>query len=125
MITPAVISGPQYYKVGDHVTFAWNYTNLQATPTAIDILASCSSNGATYTLALNQSVEETGRIVWDTGKFQKTATVPLLTASYTLLVYDADSSVSAAARPGYLGTYSQFIFGMYTPQSYTPWSGKF
>jgi hypothetical protein len=127
MVTPNPFLGAQYYKVGDFVTFAWNYTDLSVTPTAIDILATCTANQATYTLALNQTQEanQTGHIIWDTGKYQATATQPLLTETYTLIVYDADSSVSATGRPGYLGVSENFRFGMYTPQAYTPWASKF
>jgi len=121
MQTPAPIAGAQYYKIGDQVTFGWNYTSLSKTPSHIDILATCTANQATYTLALNHSAQQTG-YVWDTEKFQKSATIPLLTEHYTLIIYDAESSVSATGRAGYLGTFSQFSFGMYTPQSYTPWS---
>ena len=124
MVTPAPISGAQYYKVGDFVTFAWNYTSLEVTPTAIDILASCKANQATYTLAVNQTVEPTGQVIWDTGEYQKTATIPLLTETYTLVIYDADSSISAVAKAGYLAPYKQYQFGMYLPQPYTPFSGK-
>ena len=123
MITPAVISGPQYYRIGDWVTFAWNYTSLSATPSAIDVLASCAANSATYTITLNQSVSETGKIFWDTGAYQATATVPLLTNTYTLIIYAADSSISAAPKAGYLAAQQTFTFGMYTPQLYTPWTG--
>lgn len=125
MITPNVISGAQYYKIGDWVHFAWNYTSLQATPTAINIVATCSQNQATYTLASNQSVGTTGEIYWDTGAYQQSASVPLLTNQYTLIVWDADQAITAAPRAGYLGSYAGFTFGMYTPQPYTPWSGKF
>ena len=121
MVTPAAIAGAQYYKIGDWVTFAWNYTSLSVTPSAIDIMASCSANQATYTIALNQTVEATGRIEWDTNATQAT---PYLTETYTLLIYDSQSSVSATAKAGYLGTFNQFTFGMYQPQSYTPYSGK-
>ena len=125
MITPAVSSGAQYYKVGDWVTFAWNYTSLLATPSAIDVFASCAANQALYTLALNQSVSETGRVLWDTGDYQATATIPLLTNTYTLIIYPADSSISATAKAGYLAVQETYTFGMYTPQPYTPWSSKF
>ncbi|KAF2457895.1 hypothetical protein BDY21DRAFT_421204 [Lineolata rhizophorae] len=119
MVTPAVISGPQYYKIGDYVTFGWNYTSLSVTPKHIDILASCKENDATYTLAVNQSAEETA-VTWDTGEYQATATVPLLTETYTLIIYDADSSISAVPSAGYLGVFNQWTFGMYTPQPYVP-----
>lgn len=122
MVTPAAISGQQYYKIGEWVTFAWNYTSLSVTPTAIDVLATCTANQGTYTLTLNQSTQETGKIFWDTGAYQSTATLPLLTETYTLLIFDADSSVSATAQAGYLAVYNQYTFGMYTPQPYTPWS---
>ncbi|KAF2500518.1 hypothetical protein BU16DRAFT_249365 [Lophium mytilinum] len=118
MVTPAAIAGQQYYKVGDWVTFAWNYTSLSVTPTAIDILATCTANQGTYTLAVNQTVHETGEVLWDTGAYQATGTLPLLTETYTLMIYDADSSVSATPKAGYLAVYNQYTFGMYTPQPY-------
>lgn len=122
MITPAIISGPQYYKIGDFVTFAWNYTSLLATPTAINIMATCTANEQLYTLAANQTIgNATGAVTWDTGAYQSTAlSDPLLTETYTLIIYDADSSISATAQAGYLAVYDQYTFGMYTPQPYTP-----
>ncbi|KAI9719816.1 MAG: hypothetical protein M1812_003305 [Candelaria pacifica] len=123
MVTPpaSLAAVNQYYKVGDFVTFAWNYTSLSVSPKAIDIVATCSSNQHTYTLAMNQSVGETNAVTWDTGAYQKTATIPLLTESYTLIIYDAAKDVSATAQAGYLGQ-AQFPFAMYTPQPYTPLS---
>jgi hypothetical protein len=122
MITPAPLAGPIYYKIGEWVTFAWNYTSLSVTPSAIDILATCTANQATYTLAVNQTVEETGRVLWDTKAYsEKEGAVPLLTEKYTLLVYDSNSEVTAAPRAGYLGVFNQFTFGMYTPQPYVKW----
>lgn len=125
MVTPSAIAGSQYYKIGDFVTFAWNYTSLSVTPTAIDVLASCSINSQPYTIAMNQSVQPTGAVTWDTGNYQSTATVPLLTETYTLVIYDAAKDVSATAQAGYLGVYDQFTFGMYVPQKYTPLNGTY
>ena len=122
MVTPGALAGSQFYKVGDYVTFAWNYTSLSQTPSAIDILATCTANQATYTIAVNQSADQTS-IVWDT-KNTPSGQVPFLTEKYTLLIYDAESSVSATARAGYLGVFNTFQFGMYTPQPYVPFSGK-
>jgi hypothetical protein len=115
LITPAPIEGFQFYKVGDYVTFKWNYTSLSVTPKHIDILASCALNQATYTISSNMSVEETGAITWDTGDFQATATQPLAVASYTLIVHDSQKDVTDVPQPGYLGAYAQYVFGMYTP----------
>ncbi|KAF2712294.1 hypothetical protein K504DRAFT_464379 [Pleomassaria siparia CBS 279.74] len=122
MITPAAIAGAQYYKVGDWVTLAWNYTSLSITPSNIDIMATCTANQATYTLAVNQTVGKgAATILWDTKGYQETASVPLLTETYTLMVYDSASSPSAAAKPGYLGLANSFTFGMYIPQEAVAW----
>lgn len=129
MITPAAILGQQYYKIGNEnvtefVTFAWNYTSLSVTPSAVDVLASCALNDVTYTIALNQSI--TGpmqTVLWDTGEFDRTASISLAVATYTLIVYDSDSSPEAVARAGYLGTYNQFAFGLYTPKAPPPLQG--
>lgn len=120
MITPGALAGSQFYKVGDYVTFAWNYTSLSQTPAAIDILATCTANQATYTIAVNQSATQTS-VVWDT-KNTPSGQVPFLTEKYTLLIYDAESSVSAAPRAGFLGVFNTFQFGMYTPKPYVPFS---
>ncbi|KAK5169613.1 uncharacterized protein LTR77_005590 [Saxophila tyrrhenica] len=126
MITPNVIAGPQYYKIAskpgqEYITFAWNYTSLSRTPSAIDILASCSQNSATYTISANASVTgPTQEVIWDVGKYQATATQPLLMATYTLVIHDAQADITASPRAGYLGTWNQFYFGMYLPQEYTP-----
>lgn len=119
MVTPNPIAGEQYYKVGDWVTFAWNYTSLSVTPSFIDVMASCTANQATYTIAVNHSASET-QVLWNT-KDTPSGQPPFLTEKYTLLIYDANSSVSAAPRAGYLGVFNQLTFGMYTPQPYVEW----
>jgi hypothetical protein len=119
MITPNALTS-QYYKIKDHVTFAWNYTSLLATPSRIDVLASCSKDNRLYTVTQNMTVEETQTLVWDTGEFQQTAEIPLLTEKYTLIIHDANVDISQTPRAGYLGVNKQFTFGMYLPQSYTP-----
>jgi hypothetical protein len=120
MVTPAAIAGAQYFKIGDHVTFAWNYTSLSVTPSYIDVMASCSMNSHMYTIASNQTIDPTGAVTWDTGDYQATATVPLLTETYTLVVMDAQQDISASPKAGYLGVSDQYTFGMYVPQAYTP-----
>lgn len=123
MITPTQ-GASSYYKIGDKVTFVWNYTSLAITPSAINVAASCSMNDATYTISNNMSVHETGKVVWDTDKYQANATVPLLTATYTLYVYDASKEMGDTASAGHLGSQNQFTFGMYVPKPYTPLNGK-
>jgi len=63
----------------------------------------------------------TGAVTWDTSSYQQTAAGnPLLTETYTLIIYDAASSISATAHAGFLAVYDQYTFGMYSPQAYTP-----
>jgi hypothetical protein len=116
MITPNALAGDQFYMVGDYITFAWNYTSLSQPPKAIDIIASCTANQATYTIAVNQSATQTA-VVWDTNNVPQ-GQAPFLTDKYQLYIYDSESSISAAPRAGYLGVFNQFTFGMYTPQPY-------
>jgi hypothetical protein len=123
MITPSVFDGEQYFKIGDYITFAWNYTSLLATPTAVNIMATCKANNQMYTLAMNSTIQPnaTQSIVWDTGSYQKTALAdPLLTNKYTLIIYDAASAVTENARAGYLAAFNQYSFGMYARQPYVP-----
>ncbi|KAK4493781.1 hypothetical protein PRZ48_014966 [Zasmidium cellare] len=120
MITPNAMTS-SYFKINNYITFAWNYTSLSVTPSAIDVLASCSKNQETYTIALNQTISgSTQTVIWDTGAYQATGTVPLLTETYTLIIHDAAKDASSTPMAGYLGTYDQFTFGMYSPQAYTP-----
>ena len=123
MLTPSALGSTTYYRIGDYVTFAWNYTSLSITPSKVDAIVSCSENSATYTLLSNASFEKTGSVVWDTSP-DVTGTAPLLTETYTLIIYDAAEAVTAVADAGKLGVSNDFNFGMYVPQSYTPLSSK-
>ncbi|KAL8986846.1 MAG: hypothetical protein Q9169_008751, partial [Polycauliona sp. 2 TL-2023] len=117
MITPSAIAQTSYYKVGDYVTFAWNYTSLSVEPPKIDVFVSCQANSATYAISNNASFEPTGSVVWDT-KPEASGTAPLLTETYTLIIHDASKDVTSVPQAGHLGSYNQFRFGMYTPQPY-------
>jgi hypothetical protein len=123
MITPAATS-TTYFKVGYNATFVWNYTSLSVTPSAIDVVASCSLNSQTYTLTQNMTVDPTGTIVWDTNNYQASQTISLLTATYTLFVFDADKSLDDTAEAGYLSGSIGYSFGMYRRESYTPLNGE-
>ncbi|KAJ5734347.1 hypothetical protein N7493_003133 [Penicillium malachiteum] len=124
MLTPDSTT-TTYYKIGQKITFVWNYTSLSVSPTAVDVVASCSLDSMTYTVTRNMSMEPTGTAVWDTSKYEGNATVPLLTASYTLYIYDADKSLSDTASAGYLGSSVGYAFGMYYTQSPTSLNGFF
>lgn len=114
MVTPSLAQGMQLYKIDDKVTFGWNYTNLLGTPTAIDVLASCSTASRTYTLTQNMTFATPATFTWDTKDTQD-----LLTAEYTLIIYDAEAGPSATAEPGYLSTFNSLVFGLYNKRPYT------
>ncbi|KAI0014006.1 hypothetical protein F4779DRAFT_201642 [Xylariaceae sp. FL0662B] len=121
MITPATTDGSTLYRIDDPtpLTWVWNYTSLQADPTAIDVMVSCSMASETWTLTQNMTFAPTATFTWDTNKYQSSAVAsPLLTEEYTLLIIDADSSVSATAEPGYLAPFDGFTFGLYTSRPY-------
>lgn len=61
----------------------------------------------------------TGAVTWDTFDYPEKTSAPLLTAIYTLYIFDADSSISADASAGHLSAMS-YAFGMYTKSAYTP-----
>jgi hypothetical protein len=120
MVTPAATLGSQLYKIGDNITWAWNYTNLLAPPTAIDVLVTISSTQV-WTLTQNMTFSTDGAFTWDTHDYAATAVgTPLLTDLYTLVIYDAQSAVTAQGEAGYLAPYEGFQFGMYQTQTYTP-----
>ncbi|KAK3171896.1 hypothetical protein OEA41_003980 [Lepraria neglecta] len=119
MITPSALAQSSYYKIGDYVTFAWNYTSLSIKPNKIDVVVTCADNSATYPLATNATFKPTDTVVWDTAP-DETGTAPLLMGEYTLLIYDAGQGPTAAAQAGRLGTSDDIMFGMYIPQKPTP-----
>lgn len=122
MTNPASTS-TTYYKIGQNITFGWNFTSVEVTPTAVDVIASCSSNRATYTLASNVTYSNATSVIWETDNYGPDSQSPLLTAHYTLIIYEAGTSPTDVAGAGELGPAS-YTFAMYATQSYTPLAGK-
>lgn len=125
MIAPATtLQATPLFKIGDHVSLSWNYTSLQGTPTAIDVLVSCSTTGfrGTWTLTSNMTFATDVAFVWDTEEQANDVESPLMVAMYTLVIKDADAALTAMPDPGYLGAFNQFTFGLYTPRPYVPLS---
>lgn len=119
IIVPAATAlGTPLYKIGDYVTFSWNYTSLLGTPTAVDVLASCTAARATWTLTANMSFATAVNYVWDTKVQQNDASQPLLTEQYSLIVKDSDIGMNDQPDPGYLGSYPALSFGLYARQYY-------
>lgn len=121
MQTPGIFAASAaLYKIGDFVTWGWNYTNLLGTPTAIDVLISCSTATETWTLTSNMTFKTSAAYTWDSSVQESSVEEPLPVAMYTLIIKDSDASISGVPDPGYLGTFSGFTFGLYTPQPYVP-----
>ncbi|KAJ8119964.1 hypothetical protein ONZ43_g3204 [Nemania bipapillata] len=122
MISPPTTSAMPLYRIDntDPITWKWNYTSLQGTPSAIDVLISCSKATATWTLTQNMTFAPTATFTWDSNKFQQEQIGSQLPVElYTLIIYDAEGSVTDTAEPGYLAPYSGFQFGLYTSKPYT------
>lgn len=121
ILTPQTTLTSALYRIGEFVTLGWNYTNVQVTPTAVDVVISCTTASETWTLTSNMTYETSVALTWDTGAFQSdSAQKPLLVEQYIMYVYDADSSISATAGPGELTPAAAMTFGLYTGQPYTP-----
>lgn len=118
MQTPNVFAGSALYKIGDFVTWGWNYTNILGTPTAVDVLISCSTASETWTLTSNMTFKTSAEYVWDSSVQATDVAQPLPVAMYTLIIKDSDAAISTVPDAGYLGTFSSFTFGLYTPQPY-------
>ncbi|KAH7131387.1 hypothetical protein B0J13DRAFT_610549 [Dactylonectria estremocensis] len=123
MQTPVTTAQPTpLYKIGDYITFGWNYTSLQGTPSAVDVLVSCSTASETWTLTTNMTFTTKAEFVWDTEAEATNVESPLLVQLYTLIIKDSDTSITDSADSGYLAVYSGLQFGLYTGRPYTPLS---
>ncbi|KAL7940926.1 hypothetical protein V8C42DRAFT_202889 [Trichoderma barbatum] len=119
MQTPNVFApAAALYKIGDFVTWGWNYTNVLGTPTAVDVLISCSANSETWTLTSNMTFKTSVSYVWDSSVQETSVEQPLPVQMYTLIVKDSDAAITSFPEAGYLGTFSTFTFGLYTPRPY-------
>ncbi|KAI0104184.1 hypothetical protein GGR51DRAFT_234658 [Nemania sp. FL0031] len=122
MISPPTTSAMPLYRIDntDPITWKWNYTSLQGTPSAIDVLISCSKATATWTLTQNMTFAPTATFTWDSNKYQQEQIGNQLPVEqYTLLIFDADGSPTDTAEPGYLAPYAGFQFGLYTSKPYS------
>jgi len=119
MVTPAATT-TTFLKIGDWWTFAWNYTSLSVTPSKVDVYASCSAKQSAWPIKTNMTVQkgdgDVQQVLWDTNSL----TAELVMETYTLLIYDAASDVSATAAAGYFAPQTTYTFPVYSGQAYTP-----
>ena len=126
VLSPVSTSGLPIFKIGGKATFGFNFTDLSATPTALNIMATCTLNEAMYTIAMNQTINSTAttqQAVWDSNGYE-TSSAPLVVATYTLIIYDSDGTETDVAEAGYLAPFNSFEFGMYNRQDYADDAGS-
>lgn len=122
MVTPAASLGMPLIMIEETkaATWVWNYTSVQGTPTAIDILIQCSDASQTITLTQNMTYKSPQTMTWDHAEYAATAVAnQLRTDKYTLVVYDANTSPTDQASAGYLAPFNTFVFGLYNRKPYT------
>jgi len=122
MVTPAASLGMPLIMIEETkaATWVWNYTSVQGTPTAIDILIQCTDASQTITLTQNMTYKSPQTLTWDHAEYAATAVAnQLRTDKYTLVVYDANSSPTDQASAGYLAPFNTFVFGLYNRKPYT------
>jgi hypothetical protein len=125
MMIPDIFAGAQYYKIGDWVTFGWNYTSLVNPPSAVNVIATASAINNEWTIAANLSFAPTQTVFWDTNQYKTQQGAQLALATYTLIIENANSSkATSAPEPGGLTQVGNYRFGMYPPQPYVPFSGE-
>ncbi|CRK20838.1 hypothetical protein BN1723_017879, partial [Verticillium longisporum] len=121
MTTPAPTDPAlKLYKAGNDITLGWNYTNVQAEPTAVDVLISMALGNNVWTVTQNMTYATKGNnVIWETEQYATAgAEMALSNGKYTLVVYDSDEGPEATPRPGYLAPYDSFTFDIYLPNSY-------
>lgn len=124
MITPDPFAAPTpLYKIGDYITWGWNYTGVQAEPTAVDVLVSCASRTATWTLSGNMTFETAvPKFVWDSSVQANDVENPLGNDVYTLVIKDSEAEITDRPEAGYLTSWQGFTFGLYKAKEYKPLS---
>ena len=97
----------------------WNYTNVLAEPTAVDVLLSCSASSLLWTLTGNMSFQDPATYVWDSKVQMTDASKPLLTEEYQIIVKDSEVDIDATPENGYFSK-ANLAVAVYIPKDPTP-----
>ncbi|KAH9855603.1 hypothetical protein C2E23DRAFT_901464 [Lenzites betulinus] len=122
-ITQPPQTATSYYKIAPSITltFAWNFTDVLATPTSLTVSAVCD-NGNTYPVGPTNGIipGDATSVTWDLWGYQTDhPNLPLAEETYTLHIW-GDRGPGAAREPGELSENSALKFAMYSPEAYTP-----
>ncbi|KAF9581630.1 hypothetical protein BGW38_001278 [Lunasporangiospora selenospora] len=110
---------PPMFPIGSDIKFSWSYDNYLLLPPANITIEAYTADNRIFTIG-NALPGNTVNYTW-TKAAQQNDTQPLLTAMYTLRIFDgAVGRNGRLAEGGYLLTYSGLRFGMYRPEEYIP-----
>ncbi|KAM0334045.1 hypothetical protein ACHAQA_001065 [Verticillium albo-atrum] len=121
MMTPAATDPAlKLYKAGNDITLGWNYTEVLAQPTGVDVLVSMANGNNVWTITQNMTYSTKGNnVIWETKDYATAgAEQALANGEYTLVVYDSDEGPEATPRAGFLSPYDSFTFDIYLPNNY-------
>ena len=130
---PPQTADPSFYKIAAHesVTFGWQFTSLEETPSKLYVVASCSSNSNTYPIAPSPAGIDgkATNVTWYPYGYGKSAQAngqpALVAGKYRLVVYD-DRGAGAAIKPGgVFNPNNEVEFSLYYPKAYTPLAGTY
>lgn len=111
-----------FYKIGSSqtITFGWNFTSLFRDPQSLTVSAICD-NGNTYPVGPTDGVlpGTATQLLWDVQAWQENnPQLPLAQGTCTLTMWD-ERGATALPSPGFMQTFNDLQFGLYTPQPYT------
>jgi len=111
---------PPLFPIGVDISFSWHYdAYLKLPPTNLTIEAYMADNTI---VTIGQGLP--GNLLnytWTAQQQKSNITNPLLTALYTLRIFDgAVGRFGRLPVGGYLSTFAGLKFGLYIPELYTP-----
>lgn len=121
-ITQPPQTATSFYKIAPSqlITFGWNFSYVQATPTHLTVLAGCD-NGNTYPVGPTDGIipGTATEVVWDIFSYQQNnPNTPLAPTTYTLSIWD-DRGPNAGRAAGFLQANTGLKFALYSPEAYT------
>ncbi|KAF9346992.1 hypothetical protein BGX26_001477 [Mortierella sp. AD094] len=124
MLNPKVnAQNPPLFQIGYDIQFSWSYDKyLLLPPTNITIEAFMTSSPNVIVTIGAGLPGSTTNYTWP-GASQINASNPILTAMYTLRIFDgAVGRLGSLPEGGYLATYQGLKFGLYAHSPYVPGS---
>jgi hypothetical protein len=122
MLEPkANVKNPPLFPLGVDLSFSWDYNQyLKLQPTNLTIQAVLISNPQTVITIANAIPGNLKNYTWP-AQAQLNQTNPIITAWYTLRIYDGGVGLyGVLPQGGYLTTFSGLTLGLYKKSDYIP-----